>query len=128
MLYALIDSARCSRAELPAGLSRPVWILLILLLPGVGALVWIVLRVVARTAEGGNGGRPAAPPRPSAGPRPGPRPGPRAPRRPDRPTAPDDDPAFLAALEQQRRREERQRREAERRRQADSENPQHDGD
>lgn len=98
MLYAFIDCARTPREELPAGLSRLVWVLLILLLPGIGAFVWIVLRVVAAVNAAG-----------TTGPRP------RAPRRPARPVAPDDDPTFLARLEQERRREERRRRQQEQR-------------
>lgn len=91
MLYAFIDCARTPREELPAGLPRLVWVLFILL--GVGALVWVVLRVTATVNAAGTAG-----------------PSPAGPSRPAGPVAPDDDPAFLARLEQDRRRAERRRR------------------
>lgn len=90
-VYALIDLVRSTPTERP-GLSRWVWVAIVVLLPVVGPIVWLVLR---RRAAGATGARPAPGPR---------RPGtPGGPRRTG-PLAPDDDPDFLWRLEQQQRR------------------------
>jgi hypothetical protein len=80
------------------------------LLPLLGAISWIIVRVAARRSgagpagpgngPGGGGNRPTPPPR-------SPRPGP---RRPAGPVAPDDDPEFLWRLEQEKRKRERESR------------------
>ena len=83
-------------------LPRPAWLLVVFLLPVVGPLAWLLA------------GRPVG----GTGPHPGNRlPGRGAPGRsgpPSRPSAPDDDEAFLRSLrqraEEQRRRAERERR------------------
>ena len=77
VVYALVDCLRSPQGEV-AALPRPAWLLVILLLPGIGALAWLLL---------------------------GHRRGPSAPRaQPQRPVAPDDDPEFLWRLDQERRR------------------------
>lgn len=81
-IYALIDCLRSDSARLK-GLPKPVWILGILLLAPVGALIWLV---VSRQSSDG-------PPTRSA----------------PRVVAPDDDPDFLRALEEERRREQRRK-------------------
>ena len=93
-IFALFDLAR-SLPEERAGLRRLWWVLIIVLLPALGPIVWIV---VSRNSRG------AASPR--TGPSiPGPGRGPlRPPTRRPGPVAPDDDPDFLWRLEQQRRR------------------------
>src|SRR4051812_17238863 len=84
-VYALVDCARSNGPELRL-LSKPLWLLVILLLPLAGPVLYLTL-----------GRAPQAPPAPVA-----------------RPLAPDDDPEFLRRLELERRRrvadEERRRR------------------
>ncbi|MGI5189337.1 PLDc N-terminal domain-containing protein [Promicromonospora sp. CA-289599] len=107
--YALADVWGSDEDE-RGGLPRWLWVLLIVLLPLLGAISWIVVRVAARrsgagpsapnSGPGGGGNRPKPPPR-------SPRPGP---RRPAGPVAPDDDPEFLWRLEQEKRKREREAR------------------
>ncbi|MCP2263690.1 PLDc N-terminal domain-containing protein [Promicromonospora thailandica] len=101
-VYALVDVWGSEEDE-RGGLPRWLWVLLIVLLPLLGAISWIVVRVSARRsgagpASGPGGSRPR-PPRPGSGP-----------RRPSGPVAPDDDPEFLWRLEQEKRRQERETR------------------
>ncbi|GGM33392.1 PLDc N-terminal domain-containing protein [Promicromonospora citrea] len=99
-VYALVDVWGSEEDE-RGGLPRWLWVLLIVLLPLLGAIAWIVVRVSARrsgTSGPGSGGRPT-PPRPGGGP-----------RRPSGPVAPDDDPEFLWRLEQEKRRQQREAR------------------
>lgn len=92
-LYALIDCVRSDR-EAVRTLPKPVWVILIILLPAIGAVLWLFL------------GRPQYRSGPTAQPR---------------SVAPDDDPDFLRNLEITRRqraeneRLERKRRELEER-------------
>jgi hypothetical protein len=85
MVYAFVDCVRSDRSQVRL-LPRPLWCLVILVVPLVGAVLWLV---AGRSKD--------APPAPSA-----------------RPIAPDDDPDFLRRLDQERRRraaeEERRRR------------------
>ncbi len=74
-LYALIDWGLNSRKSTPGGLSRWLWLAVILIFPVIGPLGWIILRLVNQAEERG---APSAPYRP-----------------PTRTTAPDDDPEFL---------------------------------
>src|SRR5699024_8604050 len=73
-VYTVIDCVRAERWE-RRGLPLWLWILVIVVLPVLGALTWLISRWT--TPQPGPGGRPAT------------RPG---------PTAPDDDPDFLAGL------------------------------
>lgn len=84
IIYALIDCIRSERYEV-RGISKPAWILTILLLPLIGAGLWFLF------------GRPTSS-RPGGTPRPAPR----------HPTAPDDDPDFLRNLETRRRQQARE--------------------
>lgn len=84
IVYALIECIR-SRPREVRSISKPAWILTILLVPLIGALLWFLF------------GRPRSTPQPQVQQR--------------RPMAPDDDVAFLRKLEHQRR---VQQREAER--------------
>ena len=91
-LYALID---CVRNEAPttSRLPKPIWILIIIVVPVIGPLAWFL---VSRFVEpGGVQNRKTKPNRPT----------PRGVR------APDDDPDFLWRLEQQSRRRRREREE-----------------
>ncbi|MBG6183934.1 hypothetical protein IWX65_001902 [Arthrobacter sp. CAN_A214] len=88
IIYALIDCIMSKRHEVRS-ISKPAWLVIILLLPLIGTAMWFLF------------GRPRSTP-------PGP---PRPARR--HPTAPDDDPQFLQNLETKRR---QQARETERRR------------
>jgi len=94
VIYAFIECLMTPRHQVRA-FPKAAWILLIVLLPLVGALLWLFLGR-ARSRGGGTGGRPAAGPRPSS---------------------PDDDAAFLRQLDVQRQQQARQaeldRREAE---------------
>ncbi|PUB30198.1 phospholipase D-like protein [Promicromonospora sp. AC04] len=105
MVYALVDVWGSEEDE-RGGLPRWLWVLLIVLLPLLGPISWIVVRVTARrsgtgpgpsSGPGTGGSRPTVPPRPG-------------PRRPSGPAAPDDDPEFLWLLEQDRRKREREAR------------------
>lgn len=103
LVYALIDCVRTPQDEMPAGLPKPLWLVLIVLLPLVGPVAWLVAWRVSAGNRRGPG-------------RPGPARGAPGRRPPSRgPVAPDDDPEFLARLERERRRAERQRRDDERR-------------
>ncbi|WP_193312879.1 PLD nuclease N-terminal domain-containing protein [Georgenia subflava] len=100
VIYALIDCARTPDDEMPAGIPKIVWIVLIILFPGIAALAWIIVSRVARSEATA-----AARVRPGLWSSPTP---PRPVRR-HGPLAPDDDPDFLARLESERRRAERER-------------------
>ncbi len=95
IIYALIDCVMSRKHEVRS-ISKTAWFITILVLPLIGAGMWFLF------------GRPRSE-------------GPSGPRRaaPRRPTAPDDDPAFLQNLEAQRwqqsRDQERRRREQEQR-------------
>ena len=95
-VYALIDLAT-SPSDQVRSLPRPVWLLVILVIPVLGAVAWLVLgRPAAAPGGGGNGGgglrswlpgpEPRGPSGYSAG-----------------PIAPDDDPDFLRRLDDERR-------------------------
>ncbi|WP_147918652.1 PLD nuclease N-terminal domain-containing protein [Ruania zhangjianzhongii] len=79
-VYSVIDCARAEDRQ-RRGLPAWLWVTVIVVLPGVGGLVWLL---VSRTA---------------------PDPRPRGYARPSRPVAPDDDPDFLAGLARQTPRE-----------------------
>jgi Phospholipase_D-nuclease N-terminal len=100
VVYTIIDVARSDPDE-RFGLSKVLWIALIVILPVAGSVAWLVARQRARSGgAGGTGGG-------GGGSRPGPsRPGP---RRPSGPVAPDDDPEFLWRLDQMQRRAQRER-------------------
>lgn len=80
-IYGVIDCAQTPRHRMPAGLGKPVWLGITILVPALGALAWLVISRLAQ-ADGGT----------------------KLPkRRPKGPTAPDDDPEFLANLDWQAR-------------------------
>lgn len=102
IVYAFIDCARADSSRMPAKISKPVWLILIVILPVLGALIWIFFKYQhfffsgAQTTFG--------PPQ---------NPFTRG-KKPTGPVAPDDDPEFLARLEARNRRrayEERMRAE-----------------
>jgi len=80
IVYCVIDVIRSTTDE-RLGVHPILWIALILIVPLVGALVWLAVRWSRRTAAG---------------------PDPSAPQR--RTTGPDDDPDFLSRLDDDRRR------------------------
>ncbi|MGQ0467721.1 MAG: PLD nuclease N-terminal domain-containing protein [Sporichthyaceae bacterium] len=101
MVWALVEVAQADRSQIRL-LSKPVWIILIVIAQPVGSIVWFVL---GRPKEGVPGGPPQQ--RPSM---------PNWPGRTqlvDRP-APDDDPEFLANLKRQAERERRAREQQQR--------------
>ncbi|MDO5025426.1 MAG: PLDc N-terminal domain-containing protein [Trueperella sp.] len=104
-IFALIDCARTDRARIPARIPKYLWLILILILPVIGPLLWILFKnqdlfKTNKPVSAGdflsNRGFPGK-------------------KKTDGPKAPDDDPDFLARLEAQNRRrayEERKRRAA----------------
>jgi hypothetical protein len=93
LVYCLIDVVQSDEARVRT-LPRSVWFLVVIVAPFAGAIAWFVW---GRPAGSANGGRS------SSGAR----------RR--GPTAPDDDPEFLAALARANARRERERRQREQR-------------
>lgn len=79
IVYAATDCAGSTDDE-RRGVPKPLWMLIIIVLPVFGAVAWLIQRYSGRKHR----------PRPARGPRP--------------PVAPDDDPDFLWRLEQERRR------------------------
>ncbi|MEE2522190.1 PLD nuclease N-terminal domain-containing protein [Pseudarthrobacter sp. J75] len=75
-VYGLVDVIRTDRSQ-TRGISKPAWIVVMIVLPVLGAILWLLL------------GRPAAEKT--------------APRNYSHPSAPDDDPEFLRNLEMKRR-------------------------
>ncbi|MDI3331233.1 MAG: PLDc N-terminal domain-containing protein [Micrococcus sp.] len=98
IIYAFIECLMTPKHQVRA-FPKAAWALIILLVPLLGALLWLFLGRV-RSRRGGAGGAPGA--RPAA---------------PRRPSSPDDDAAFLRQLDIQRQQQARQaeldRREAE---------------
>ena len=95
-IYATADWHRTPEDEMPGKLPKAIWLLIILFtatIAAIGPIVWLALRWVSRAEKKQTG----------------------APKAPQRPTAPDDDPEFLFRLERdiqrKRRKEERRRRE-----------------
>lgn len=87
-IYGLIDCIRSEPADVRS-LPKAAWILVIVLLPLVGVLLWFFLgRPQYATATSGTDGGSGPAPR-----------GPSYPGRPKQFVAPDDDPAFLRNLE-----------------------------
>lgn len=82
-IYCLVECVQADRTEV-RHLPKWLWLLLILI-PVVGPLAWLLLG----RPHGRNGGRATAEPAP--------------PRRAPAPRAPDDDPDFLAQLDERRR-------------------------
>lgn len=96
IIYSLIECLTTPRHQVRA-LPKAVWIVVVILVPLVGALLWLFLgRRRGSTGSGGSASGPA---------------------RPVRPQSPDDDAAFLRQLDVQRKQQSRQaeldRREAE---------------
>ncbi|MFP7707422.1 PLD nuclease N-terminal domain-containing protein [Trueperella sp. LYQ141] len=84
VIYAVMDCVRTP--VMPARISKLAWLLLIILVPGIGALIWLYFKYQNVFNSGYRSvgfGRPAAP---------------------SGPVAPDDDPEFLARLEARNRR------------------------
>ncbi|GHG46919.1 hypothetical protein GCM10011331_07290 [Flavimobilis marinus] len=79
IVYAATDCAGSTDDE-RRGVPKPLWMLIIIVLPVFGAVAWLIQRYSGRKNR----------PRPARSPRP--------------PVAPDDDPDFLWRLEQERRR------------------------
>lgn len=96
-IYGLIDCLRSDASDVRS-IPKAAWILVILLLPVIGVLLWFFLgRPQYAQPEGNAGARPNFG---GFGPIGGPS---QYPSRPARSTAPDDDPAFLRNLERTRR-------------------------
>lgn len=95
LVFALTDVVGAGRERL-RGLPRALWVVIVVLLPVVGPVLWLIASNTSPSSpSGGTGGG-------GVGPRPGP-------RRPRGPVAPDDDPDFLRTLERERLEQERRR-------------------
>ncbi|TRW44448.1 PLD nuclease N-terminal domain-containing protein [Georgenia yuyongxinii] len=103
IVYALIDCVRTPGDRMPAGIPKFLWLVLIVVFPGLGALAWIVISRIALAEASRQAGTRPQPGLWSA------EPTRRTPWR-SGPVAPDDDPEFLARLEAEQRRAERDRR------------------
>lgn len=92
MVYALVDCVRTPESQAPSGVPKAGWILVIVVVPVLGAVGWLVVSRI----PGINLPRASRP------------------KRPRGPVAPDDDPQFLANLDWQARKAyyEQQRRKA----------------
>jgi hypothetical protein len=91
LVYALIDCSRTPEQEVPSGVPRSLWLVLVVLVPIIGPLLWIVASRSDENSAGGNT-------RPRGGPRPGGGAPTRRPSRPSGPVGPDDDPDFLRGI------------------------------
>lgn len=92
-VWAVLDISRSDDDE-RLGVHRALWIALVVLVPVLGAVVWMLVsrgRRAARQSGTGAGGGPG---------------GTRPQRRRSGPVAPDDDPDFLRQLDEERRRRE----------------------
>lgn len=100
-IYSLIDCARTPEERMPARMPKLLWIVIIVMVSGIGPIAWIIVSRVKAAEERGGLVEPTVWSS-SEG---------TSFRRPERPrtSAPDDDPEFLRNLE----REMRRRREGE---------------
>lgn len=103
-LYALIDTIMTPGYQ-ARSLPKALWIVLIVLIPFLGALAWLLFgrprREASGPGDGGGGG---------GGTRPGAPPGPGGPGRRRGSGAPDDDPDFLRSLDEAAWQERQRRR------------------
>ena len=88
LIYAVIDCSRTPEQEVPSGIPRAVWLVLVVIVPILGPLLWIFASRSDQPSAGGGTRRPG-------GPRPG---GGAGTRRPSGPVGPDDDPDFLRGI------------------------------
>lgn len=97
IIFALVDCIRTPRHHIPPGPPKGVWVVLIVFVPVIGAIAWLVISRSRGISSGGIR------------------------RKPKGPTAPDDDPQFLADLDWQARKayHERMKKERERKAQED---------
>lgn len=93
IVYALIDCARTDSSRMPIKLSKPLWLLAIILLPGLGALLWLGFKVARSGALNKTISTDSFDKFKNPGQ-----------KKPTGPVAPDDDPDFLARLDAQNRR------------------------
>lgn len=91
IIYAFIDAARTDSAQMPARISKPVWLLEIVIVPVLGALIWLFFKYQHIFKSDYRVQGSAANPF-------------HRPKKPTGPVAPDDDPEFLARLEARNRR------------------------
>jgi Phospholipase_D-nuclease N-terminal len=88
LIYAVIDCSRTPEQEVPSGFPRAAWLVLMILVPIIGPILWIVASRSDQSSIGGS-------PRPRGGTRPG---GGAPTRRTGGPVGPDDDPDFLRGI------------------------------
>lgn len=103
IVYAFMDCAQTDSTAMPAKISKSLWLLLIVLVPVLGALIWLFFKYQHIFKSDYTMGSFGAGQSPFS-----------RPKKPSGPLAPDDDPDFLARLEARNRRrayEERMRQE-----------------
>src|SRR5690625_7175888 len=91
VIYALVDCVRSDDEDMPVGLPKAIWVILIIVFPAAGAAAWLVVSRVNRKAQQaaspGSASRGVPPVRPAHR------------RGFSRPPDPDDDPEYIARLE-----------------------------
>ncbi|WP_303323656.1 PLD nuclease N-terminal domain-containing protein [Actinomyces radicidentis] len=99
-IYALLDCARTPDESMPARMPKLLWVVIIVMVTGVGPIAWIIVSRVKAAEERGGAVEPTV-----WSSREG-----TSFHRPDRarPVAPDDDPDFLRGLEEDIRRQRRE--------------------
>ncbi len=89
LVYAVIDCGRTPEQEVPGGIPRSAWLVLVIIVPILGPLLWIFASRSDQNSPG-RGDRAPRGPRPGGGGTSG--------RRSSRPLGPDDDPDFLRGI------------------------------
>jgi hypothetical protein len=89
LIYAVIDCSRTPVEEVPSGVPKSVWFVLMVIVPIIGPLLWIVASRTNQSSAGGGVRSPRTGPKPGGGP---------ASRRRSGPLGPDDDPDFLRKI------------------------------
>ena len=109
-IYTFIDCARTPASDVPARIPKPVWLVLIFLIPVIGPAVWLYFKYQAVFADN----TPISPSEIAEKLR-------GKDNTPGKPVAPDDDPEFLARLDAQNRRKAYEQRKAQEKAKAEEE-------
>lgn len=101
LIYSLIDCVRTDESEMPARISKPIWVVAIAIIPVLGATLWLgfkVQKIIKADASFNSSDLTAKFRRDTSS---------------TAPLAPDDDPDFLSRLDAQNRRRQYEQRKAE---------------
>lgn len=101
LIYSLIDCVRTDESEMPARISKPIWVVAIAIIPVLGATLWLgfkVQKIIKADASFNSSDLTAKFRRDASS---------------TAPLAPDDDPDFLSRLDAQNRRRQYEQRKAE---------------